>query len=63
MNEKAYKTLLADFINEIKELDIPVFKETNSWHLSDQLDNGVKIGYKIPSYIERKILHHIGREI
>ena len=61
MNEKTYKSRLADFVNEIKELDIAVFKEPDTWFLSDELENGVKVGYKIPSLSERRILHHIGQ--
>ncbi len=61
MHEKTYQSRLADFVNEIKELDIAVFKEPDTWFLSDQLENGVKVGYRIPSLSGRKILHHIGQ--
>jgi hypothetical protein len=61
MNKKTYISRLADFVNEIKELDIAVFKEPDTWVLSDELENGVKVGYKIPSSSERRILHHIGQ--
>jgi hypothetical protein len=61
MNKKTYKSRLAAFVTEIKELDIAVFKDPDTWVLSDELENSVKLGYKIPSSSERSILHHIGQ--
>ena len=62
MREKPdYQSLLQQFKKEIKELDLPAFYDTDSWRLTQDLENGVMIGYDIRSPSDRKTLHHIGQ--
>ena len=61
MIEEDYDSRLREFIDEIKELDLAAFEDPDSWVLTEDLLNGVDIGYEINSPLERKVLHHIGQ--
>ncbi len=62
MSKQNYKSLFSAFIQEIKELPNSGFRDMENWSLSDDLENGVLIGYPISNSSERKLLHKIGQK-
>ncbi len=62
MDKKDYKSLLASFVQEIKELKNPSFVKPENWTLCHDLQNGVSIGTTITNELDRKLLHKIGQK-
>lgn len=60
MKEKNYKNLLSLFKQEVKKMKNPSFINIEDWTLSDDLLNGVLIGYTIKDKSDRELIHNIG---
>ena len=62
MKKKNYKRLLNLFIKDVKKIKNSSFVNIDSWTLSDNILNGVLIGYTIFDQSDRELLHSIGRK-
>jgi hypothetical protein len=62
MKKKNYKHLLNLFVKDVKKIENPSFVNIDNWTLSDELLNGVIIGYTIFDQSDRELLHSIGRK-
>jgi len=62
MKKKNYKRLFNLFIKDVKKIKNSSFVNIDSWTLSDDILNGVLIGYTIFDQSDRELLHSIGRK-
>lgn len=62
MNDKDYRPQLKAFLEEIRDLDVDEFYNIDSWRLSEELLNGVLVGYELPTKTSRQLLHVIGQK-
>ncbi|MBT8365662.1 MAG: hypothetical protein KJP23_13270 [Deltaproteobacteria bacterium] len=62
MKKKNYKRLFNLFIKDVKKIKNPSFVNIDKWTLSDDILNGVLIGYTIFDQSDRELLHSIGRK-
>ena len=62
MKKKNYKRLFNLFVKDVKKIRNSSFVNINNWKLSDDLLNGVLIGYTIGNQSDRELLHSIGRK-
>ena len=60
MKEKDYKSNLALFKKEVKNLQEPYFIDVDEWYLCGEPLNGVSIGYTIDDHCAGKLIHYIG---
>jgi hypothetical protein len=60
--EKDYKPILKAFVKEIRSLGNPAFKDTNRWHLCEDVSNGVDISHEIDNKENRMLLHEISQK-
>ena len=60
MEEINYNGALSLFIQEIRELKNPSFVNIDNWVLSDDLLDGVLVGYSIKKASDRRLIHDIG---
>ena len=61
MKKKNYKRLFNLFVKDVKKIKNSSFLNIDNWTLSDDLLNGVLIGYTIRDQSDRELLHSIGR--
>jgi hypothetical protein len=60
MKKKNYKHLFNLFVKDVKKINSSSFVNIDSWTLSDDILNGVLIGYAIFDQSDRELLHSIG---
>jgi len=60
MKKKNYKRLFNLFVKDVKKIENSSFINIDNWTLSDDLLNGVLIGYTIFDQSDRELLHSIG---
>jgi hypothetical protein len=62
MKKKNYKRLFNLFVKDVKKIRNSSLVNIDNWTLSDDLLNGVLIGYTIFDQSDRELLHSIGRK-
>jgi len=62
MKKKNNKRLFNLFVKDVKKLRNSSFVNIDNWTLSDDLLNGILIGYTIFDQSDRELLHSIGRK-
>ena len=60
MKEKDYKSHLATFKQEVKQLHEQIFVDGDKGYGCDEPLNGVEIGYAIEDQCARKLIHYVG---
>jgi hypothetical protein len=62
MKKNNYKRLFNLYVKDVKKIKNSSFVNIDNWTLSDDLLNGVLIGYTIFDQSDRELLHSIGRK-
>ena len=60
MKERDYKSNLALFKKEARNLQEPCFRDVDEWYLCGEPLNGVSIGHTVDDRCARKLIHYLG---